>query len=148
MDTHNLRRQEEEACVTSCGSAVSPFWEQKAGHLRVLSPWAWQRPTAESQSTPGLCCWLSPSNQTQRSINTVTEHATMLLLVLGRKDPELYHRSVADYEGPQRPGEAQTQQHIKYVATDGVGHGHVTHSWNHWYGASQIIWHLHLHLCH
>lgn len=47
---------------------------------------------------------------------------------LGGKDTEVYHRSVADDEGPQSPGEAQTQQHIKYVAADGVGHGHVPHS--------------------
>lgn len=96
---------------------------------------AWQRPTTESQSTPGLCCWLSPSNQTPTSINTFAEphyNATMAKVRI-RKNIGLYHRSVADYEGPQCPGEAQTQQHIEYIATDGVGHSHVTHSWNHWY---------------
>lgn len=158
MDTQNLRRQEEEARVTSCRSAASSFLEsenrnrlEKEGwYLRVHSQWAWQRPTAESQSTPGLCCWLSPANRTPRSINTFAEphyNATMAKVQV-RKDIGLYHRSIADYEGPQCPGEAQTQQHIEYIATDGVGHGHVPHSWNHWYGGTQIFYKLRLNWCH
>lgn len=65
-----------------------------------------------------------------------------------RKDMGLHHWSAADYKGPQCPGEAQTQQHIEYIATDGIGYSHVAHSWNHRYGRTQICQKLHLHLCH
>lgn len=145
MDTQNLRRQEEEARITSCRSHLfltqQKSVEKEGWYLGVHSQWAWQRPTAESQSTPGLCCWLLPSNQTTRRITTSAQppYNAMTAKARVRKDNRLYHRSIADYEGPQCPGEAQAQQHVEYIATDGVGHSHVTHSWNQGYGVTQVI---------
>lgn len=64
--------------LLKCSLIFLRVWEQKSvvkegWCLRVHSQWARQRPTAESQSRPGLCCWLSPANQTPGSINTFAE---------------------------------------------------------------------------
>lgn len=50
--------------------------------------------------------------------------------ISGKENGRCYHWSVADYESPQRPGEAQAQQHVEDITANGVGHGHVTHPCN------------------
>ena len=137
MDTQNLRRQEEEACITSCCSAASSFLEcenrnqsKKRAAFYVCTHSerdGGQQQNHRVHQAFAVDCHL----QTKRSVKTFTEpqyNNATVAKVRGRKDIGLYHRSVADYEGPQCPGETQTQQHIEYIATDGVGHSHVTHS--------------------
>lgn len=52
----------------------------------------------------------------------------MLLYKIFGCESSCYHWSIADNESPQRPGEAEAQQHVKDITANGVGHGHVTHS--------------------
>lgn len=42
---------------------------------------------------------------------------------------DAYWWSVVHHEGPQSPGEPQTQQDVKDIAAYGVRHGHVPHAW-------------------
>lgn len=39
-----------------------------------------------------------------------------------------YIRAVVDSQGLQCPGEAESHQDVKHIASDGVGHCHVSHS--------------------
>lgn len=45
------------------------------------------------------------------------------------QEMETYWWSVFNNEGPQGPGETQTQQDVEDVAAYGVGHRHVSHTW-------------------
>lgn len=40
-----------------------------------------------------------------------------------------YRRSVVHQKGTQSPGEPQTQQDVKDIAPNRVGHSHVPHAW-------------------
>lgn len=40
-----------------------------------------------------------------------------------------YRRAVIHNQSAQGPGEAQPQEDVEDIATDGVGHSHVPHAW-------------------